>query len=209
MTEVFGVILAGGGGTRLGGVRKAELRIGGRRLIDRAADIFRGRVSELTVSTPAEFASYCPTGVVQIPDARAERQGPLAGLRAAAQYFSGRATPEAVLIFLAVDTPFAPADYVDRLLVAVSERDAAVSTWDGAPYPTDSAFRLSALLSGIDSVPETAGPKAILRMLGATEVEWSSCYREDPLANLNTLSDLIALQRRALRASPASLRQDR
>jgi len=201
VTEVFGVILAGGGGTRLGGVRKAELRIGGRRLIDRAADIFRGRVSELTVSTPAEFVGYCPEGVVQIPDARLERQGPLAGLRAAAQYFCERANPEAVLIFLAVDTPFAPNDYVERLLAAASEKGAAVSTWHGAPYPTDSAIRLSALLSGIDSVPETAGPKAILRGLDAMEVEWSNRYGEDPLANLNTLSDLIALQRRALRAS--------
>lgn len=209
MTEVFGVILAGGGGTRLGEVRKGDIRIGGRRLIDRAVDVYRGRVSKIAVSTPVGFAGYCPAGVVQIPDARSDRLGPLAGLRAAAQFFSGRATPEAVLIFLAVDTPFAPADYVDRLTAAVSERDAAVSTWHGAPYPTDSAIRLSALVSRIDSVPETAGPKAILRMLGATEVEWSSCYREDPLANLNTLSDLIALQRRALCASQVPLRQDR
>jgi len=207
VTEVHGVILAGGGGTRLGGVRKAEIRIGGKRLIDRAADVFRGQVSKIAVSTPAGFSGYRPEGVTPIPDARLGTEGPLAGLRAAAQYFSKRTLSDSILIFLAVDTPFAPTEYVDRLVSALSARDAAVATWRGAPYPTDSAFRLSALVAGIEAVPDTAGPKAILRRLDAAEVEWSDECSEDPFVNLNTLSDLIALQHRALRPSPPSLRQ--
>ncbi|MFN4211385.1 MAG: NTP transferase domain-containing protein, partial [Devosia sp.] len=38
MTLPHAVIIAGGRGERLGGVRKADLRLGGRRLVDRVAD---------------------------------------------------------------------------------------------------------------------------------------------------------------------------
>ncbi|KQT51522.1 hypothetical protein ASG47_01085 [Devosia sp. Leaf420] len=207
MTKVFGIILAGGSGTRLGGVRKADIRIGGKRLIDRATGVFRGRVSEIAVSAPADFAGDELGDAVLIRDGERERRGPLAGLTAAARHFADRASPADILVFLAVDTPFAPDDYVDRLTQEAEARGSALAIWGNALYPTNSAFRLSHLLSGLESVAPTAGPKAILNLLDAQTVDWSDRCSEDPFANLNTLADLIALQRRALRDLNVLVRQ--
>ncbi|MDV3251040.1 molybdenum cofactor guanylyltransferase [Devosia sp. BK] len=207
MTKVFGIILAGGSGTRLGGVRKADIRIGGKRLIDRATGVFRGQVSKIAVSAPVDFAGDELGDAVLIRDGERERRGPLAGLTAAAHHFADRASPADILVFLAVDTPFAPDDYVYRLTQEAEARGSALATWGNALYPTNSAVRLSHLLSGLESVAPTAGPRAILNLLEAQTLDWSDRCSEDPFANLNTLADLIALQRRALRDLDAVVRQ--
>ena len=194
MSRVFGLILTGGEGSRLGGVRKADLRIGGVRLLDRVASVFEGEVTELLVASGQE-------GVVGphtcIPDESTTRMGPLAGIRAAVRYLETRAEAEDVLVSVAVDTPFLPQNYVVRLRNAAAATRAAYAAWGENIYPTNSAWQLGALRDALEETSESAGPKAILRKLGATAVDWSAESATDPFSNLNTLNDLIALQRRA------------
>jgi len=96
-----------------------------------------------------------------------------------------------------VDTPFLPRNYVMRLRNAATEPGAAYAAWGENIYPTNSAWQFGALRDALEETSESAGPKAILRKLGATAVDWSAESATDPFSNLNTLNDLIALQRRA------------
>lgn len=194
MRGVFGLILAGGEGSRLGGVRKAGLRIGGVPLLERVASAIASDVSELLIASGQEdtLGSY-----TCIRDESATQMGPLAGIRTAVRYLEMRAEPEDVLISVAVDTPFLPPDYVKRLKSAAAETGAAYAAWGENIYPTNSAWRLNALRDALEDADESAGPKAILRELGATPVDWTKESANDPFANINALDDLIALQRRA------------
>nr|WP_282567953.1 molybdenum cofactor guanylyltransferase [Devosia oryzisoli] len=183
------MILAGGAGERLGGVRKAELRVGGKRLVDRVAGRLAAHAEVLlAVRHPAPRAPALST----INDNLAFG-GPMAGIAAALEVLSDRPDDDIVLT-VAVDTPFLPADYGARLLVPLfqSSSEAAAAGWRDQWYPTNAAYRLGALRRR----PLPDRPRRLLEALGAASVAWDEQPR-NPFANLNTVDDLIDLQRQA------------
>lgn len=189
-----GVILAGGAGSRLGQVRKANLRIAGNSMIERVAMRFRELEPPLIISTGGDTHSFDAFGL-SVPDLDQPLAGPLAGLIAAANYFSSRVAPQTILISVAVDTPFLPADYVPRLLAEIeSGAPAAFAGWKHNFYPTNAAWRLSDL--AIAKGGKHNSPRSLLQALGASRVDWSDTHKLDPFANLNGLDDLIALAKR-------------
>ena len=196
MSRVFGLVLAGGEGSRLGGVRKADLRIGGMRLVQRVATVFEGKTTETFIASGQ--ADMSGLALTSIRDESGEPKGPLAGIRAAVRHLEQRIDPDDLLVTAAVDTPFLPPDYIERLGNAAVKTGAAFAAWGESIYPTNSAWRLAALRHALEDTSESAGPKAILRQLGATRVDWSADASADPFANINTLDELIALQRRAI-----------
>ncbi|KRA99834.1 hypothetical protein ASD83_04885 [Devosia sp. Root685] len=197
MSRIFGLILAGGEGSRLGGVRKADLRIGGVRLLQRVAGAFEGKVAELFVASGQIDVS--DLALTSLRDESAISTGPLAGIRAAVRHLEKTFDSGDMLVSVAVDTPFLPPDYVERLSQAAAKTGAAYAAWGESIYPTNSAWQLTALSDALEATSESAGPKAILHKLGAARVDWSANAAVDPFANINTLDDLIALQRRAIR----------
>ena len=111
MPEDFdAIILAGGRGSRLGGVSKADLIVGGVRLLDRVL----GAVTD-AASTVAVGRVEVPDGVlVTLEDPPGT--GPAAGLVAG---LDAIATPAPWTLILACDLPDAPAA-VDALRAAAS-----------------------------------------------------------------------------------------
>jgi len=196
---VFAVILAGGSGSRLGQVRKADLRVGGRTLLQRVIDQLGLSHETLLVSTGRDGANG---GFgIGLTDLDLPIGGPLAGLIAAASHIRETAQPDTILLSVAVDTPFLPDNFVPRLVDALSGgARAAQASWRGNIYPTNAAWRVSDLASlperiGAGTAPRSA--KALLAELGAVEVDWADACDVDPFANLNTMEDLIGLSRRA------------
>ena len=195
-----GVIIAGGEGTRLGGVLKSELVVGGVRLIDRVAArledcspllVMHGRHEAGRLSVPA--------GAVTVPDLASDYGGPLAGLAAAVEWL-GHAGWSGDLVLSAVDAPFLPADYVPRLLEALARAPAAIASAGGQPYPANSAWRLAAIADLPDAVRAGTAPRSLKRLaekLGAASVSWPIGPAGDPFANANTPEELAALDARA------------
>lgn len=184
------LILAGGRGSRLGGVRKAELRLGGSTLLDRVIARLPPLPTPLLIATGPDPALNYPGGI-NLADQHADPGGPMAGLLAAIRYL-GTASDE-LLVTVAVDTPFLPADFVARL--TATKASAAEAGWRGNFYPTNAAYRLSALAGVLAEPP--ASPRQLLAALGARRIDWADAAGEDPFANLNDLADLVALRRRA------------
>lgn len=198
---IHSVVLTGGEGTRLGSIRKADLRLGGVRLIDRVAIRLAPANGQLLVSVgPSTLAA--PPGLIGIVDRVGDPGGPLAGILAAAHQLATTAGPDDILVSVAVDTPFLPEDYVSKLVAPVAAgARAAVAAWQGSLYPTNAAWRLDTLRPFLDDGPSTSpirSPKRLLESLDATIVEWAACSSENPFANLNTLKDLVLLARRAI-----------
>ncbi|WP_062299208.1 molybdenum cofactor guanylyltransferase [Demequina maris] len=142
------IIVAGGRGSRLGGVSKPALVVGGRTLLDRALDAVAGAAGVVVVGGPrAEGARW----TVEQP----EGSGPAAAVAAGVAELARDRRPAPVTVVLGVDTPRA-GDAVPALLaVAGPERGAWLVDAEGfaqqllAAYPTPAlAARCSADLAG-------------------------------------------------------------
>lgn len=103
-----GVILAGGGATRYGGIPKGLERVGGKRIIDRVADALRASADDLLLLANDPRADEWLPGVRVAADVR-QGEGSLGGLHAALARAGG-----AVLV-VAWDMPFVSAPLLQRL----------------------------------------------------------------------------------------------
>ena len=208
MSPVAAVILAGGRGERLGGAIKSELRVGGQRLLDRVLGVL-ATCSPILVAhgqlQPELLA--LPAGVEPIADLPGEYAGPLAGVAAAIEALKRLDHPPIHLIAAAVDSPLLPADYVSRLLEGVGEADAAVASYGGQIYPTNSIWRLAAFADLTDRIAAGTSPHSLKRLAleaGGREIAWAQDADGDPFSNVNTPEDLAMLELRAARQNPKS-----
>lgn len=127
MREPAGLILAGGRGTRMGGVAKADLLLGGERLLDLCIDRLDPQVSAIAVNSNAAVKSPFPV----VSDTLKGHLGPLAGILAGLEWAHEKGHDHVVSV--AVDTPFFPCDLVPHLLMASTETGFAIcATSDGA-----------------------------------------------------------------------------
>ena len=142
--RLHAIVLAGGGGRRLGGASKADLDIAGRRLLERVLTGLDGVVDGLRVVV-APPSVRVPRGVLRTLE-DPPHGGPLAGIGAGMDALgavagSASAADERVLV-VSVDTPGVAR--LARLLVAAMDRAEArreepAPGWDGTP-PRGRAF---------------------------------------------------------------------
>lgn len=199
MNLVHAVIIAGGEGQRLGGVRKADLRIAGVRQIDRVIAALGPVARPILVSTGPEHRRIeMPAGCAALPDLDAPHGGPLAGLAAAVDRLGRGGITQGLLVSVAVDTPFLPADFVPRLEAALGAAPAAFAAWGQDFYPPNAIWRVESLQGLPASIIDGTAPaslKALQRELIAVRVDWAEDAEANPFLNINTVADLIALQR--------------
>jgi len=202
--NVYAAVLSGGAGSRLGQVRKGEIRLDGQTLLRRVVRRLPIEQANLLISTGPGPAASSAAGTA-LPDLDGPLGGPLAGIVAAVAYLRERAPADAILLSVAVDTPFIPDDFVPRLVAPLTSGAAAAQAfWRGNAYPTNAAWSLSALRDlpeRISSNKTINSPKALLAQLEAAKVDWGDSHSDNPFANLNTPADLVALARRCRQSS--------
>ncbi|WMT88648.1 NTP transferase domain-containing protein [Pelagibacterium sp. 26DY04] len=196
--QIIGLILAGGGGQRLGGVRKDDVRLGNVRLFDHVRRRLAPQCAALLLSV--EAGRNAEDGdVVVLPDSPDGLAGPAAGLLAGAKWCAERA-PGALLVSVSVDTPFFPADFVSRALeLLAAECGCLVGAYDGRDYPTNALWRPDHLLAHLVTIPPAPrGPRLrdIQSALGARHLDYADGVAANPFAGINQLSDLLALDLR-------------
>ncbi|HTN64472.1 MAG TPA: molybdenum cofactor guanylyltransferase [Devosia sp.] len=199
MSLPYALIIAGGDGQRLGGVRKAELRIGGQRLIDRVTARLGAVASPLLVATG--HGRLPPGDHIGVADLNAEFGGPLAGLAAAVDWLAARGITNGLIASAAVDTPFLPQNFIATMAQALGPHPAIFAAWGAAFYPPNALWQISALAALPAQIRAGTAPKslkALLAEIGAARQDWQPACPLDPFDNLNTLADLIRLQRRAI-----------
>jgi molybdopterin-guanine dinucleotide biosynthesis protein A len=197
MSAFHAVVLAGGEGRRLGGVRKADLRVGGAPLIDRVTRVLGGAERPLLISTgPLGREWPLPPGFKGVSDLARSGGGPMAGLVATVATLKSRGIVGGLLVSVAVDTPFLPSDFVPRLVDGLGPAPAAYACWNGSFYPTNAVWRLDAIHDLPERQGEIGSLKSLHESLGAQRVAWDE-LPEDPFANVNTPQDLLAMEARA------------
>jgi len=112
--RIFGVILAGGKGRRMGGADKALLSLAGRPLLAHVLDRLEPQVEQVLISANGDPSRFAAFGCELVPDAAP--QGPLSGILAA--LIRAKALGATHLVSTPVDTPFLPGDLTPQLLLA-------------------------------------------------------------------------------------------
>mgnify|MGYP002776134465 FL=1 len=121
--QVDALILAGGRGSRMGGVDKGLQRLNGQALVEHALARLRqqagGRLGAIMVNANRHLDDYRALGLAVWPDALADFPGPLAGFLAGLEHGS-----RPWLLTVPCDSPRFPLDLLERLAQA-AEREGA------------------------------------------------------------------------------------
>lgn len=190
--RIFGLILAGGLGRRMGGVDKALLPLAGRPLLRHVIDRLAPQVDGLLLSAngpPERFAAF---GLPVLPDTLPDHPGPLAGVLAGLDHLAAAAPNVAWMASVPADAPFIPEDLVRRLRDACSAAEAplAHAASAGRAHPVIALWPVRLRHALRDYL--AAGERRVGRFLadnGAVAVAWD-CTRSDPFLNVNTPEEL-------------------
>jgi molybdopterin-guanine dinucleotide biosynthesis protein A len=120
--EITGVVLAGGRGSRMGGLDKGLQNHRGMPLALHALLRLQPQVGALLVNANRNLGAYEALGSPVVPDPIGDYQGPLVGFLAGLEQC---ATPW--LVTVPCDTPNFPTDLVARLAAAVQAQDAELA----------------------------------------------------------------------------------
>lgn len=125
MTEVLGVILAGGRATRMGGGDKGLRQVAGQALINHVIARLAPQVAGMALNANGDPARFAALGLPVIADSLPDHPGPLAGVLAGLDWAAGQGAR--AIVTVAADTPFFPTDLVPRLQGAASPSGLALA----------------------------------------------------------------------------------
>lgn len=198
-TESIAVaILAGGGGTRIGGGKPLRL-LGGVPLIERALAAARAWSDDVVV-VGRDRAQIGAAAVRFLGDTPGI-EGPLAGLAVALCH--AQDAGHAALLAIPCDSPFLPADLFERLRAALThETGAALAASGGRLHPACGLWRVRSL-AALDAYCATSrrALRGFAEQVGFATATWPETP-VDPFFNVNTPDDLARAE--ALLATPAS-----
>jgi molybdopterin-guanine dinucleotide biosynthesis protein A len=190
--EVTGLILAGGQGSRMGGVDKGLQPFRGRPMVAHAVERLAPQVDEVLVNANRNVEEYARFGSRVVSDEIAGFAGPLAGFERGLAHASG-----ALVATVPCDSPFLPADLVARLRAALerANADLAVAKTGTQAHPVFCLMRRSVHASLTAFL--ASGQRKIDRWYSALAVaEVAFDDEADAFLNINTREELAQLEPR-------------
>ncbi|MHB1194019.1 MAG: molybdenum cofactor guanylyltransferase [Longimicrobiales bacterium] len=183
--RLLGAVLAGGEGRRFGGP-KAEARLGGMSLAERAVALLRQVVEDVVVVSARPMSSS-PAPVV--PD-RVLGAGPLGGLDAALRH-AREGGYEGVLL-LACDLPLLTSSFLERVASGLGSHPAAApARRGGGVEPLCAAYRVEVLGAVQRRLElEDRSLHALFRDVGGHVLPGAAEGGGDPFLNVNTVDEL-------------------
>jgi molybdenum cofactor guanylyltransferase len=190
--DITGLVLAGGRGSRMGGVDKGLQNHHGMPLALHALLRLQPQVGRVMINANRNLGAYESMGAPVWPDSVPDYAGPLAGLLVGLEHCE---TP--YLVTVPCDTPNFPADLVARLAAALAEADAEIAM---ASTLEDGALRAQPVFCLLKAELS----ESLLRFLSGGERKvdrWTAQHRcidvrfddADAFFNANTLDELRRL----------------
>jgi molybdopterin-guanine dinucleotide biosynthesis protein A len=179
----FALILAGGRGSRLGGVDKAFVELNGQPLIACLLARLRPQAERIAISANSDATRFDAFALDVLPDGALAGYGPLAGVATGLQWAEQQGAES--LVTLPVDTPFIPLDLLERLSPATS-----VAVYRGRQHHLVAHWQVSAL-PGLLRFLQTGAPfkvRDFLSLCAARQIDFEA--EADPFLNINTPEDL-------------------
>ena len=134
--EITGLVLAGGRGSRMGGVDKGLQNFNGMPLALHTMLRLQAQTGQLMINANRNLAAYESFGAPVWPDVLADYAGPLAGFLTGLEHCG---TP--YLVTTPCDTPLFPLDLVVRLAQALEREQAEIAMAAGRDADPPAAVR--------------------------------------------------------------------
>jgi len=137
MSDVLGVLLAGGQARRMGGGDKSLLELSGRPLLSHAIERIRPQVGRLILNANGDPDRFEHFGLPIVADRIEGFAGPLAGVLTGMEWAAEQDDAPIWIATFATDAPFIPGDLVARLVAAVNSKgaDMACAQSAGRTHP--------------------------------------------------------------------------
>lgn len=196
--RTLGLILAGGRGTRMGGVDKGLLPFRGLPLAQHALRRLAPQVGSCVINANRHLERYAQFGVPVYPDSLADYAGPLAGFLCGLAHCS---TPW--LLTVPCDTPLFPLDLAQRLAAAFDDPATQIAM---ASAPEDGSEPRAQPVFSLMRVELLESLVAFTQAGGRKIDRWTEQHQtvlvpfDQPgddaraFANTNTLAELHALE---------------
>lgn len=203
--EITGLILAGGRGSRMGGVDKGLQNFNGMPLALHTLMRLGPQVESVMVNANRNLSAYESFGASVWPDASADFAGPLSGFLVGLE----RAETPYVLT-VPCDTPRLPLDLAERLAEALLREDADIAM--AAAPETDAHGQTQVRTQPVFCLMKIELSESLVKFThaGGRKIDtWTAQHKtvivpfdaegDDPLAfaNVNTLTELQALENAA------------
>lgn len=193
ISNISGVVLAGGVNSRFNGMVKAKIVIGRKTIIARTSDILRNIFSEiiLVTNSPEEFVEFPEFKFVSD---EIQNRGPLGGIHAALKATSG----EAVFIF-AGDMPFIDEEIITILINSYTEHKCEILIPKTGDFiePLHSIYS-KAILQNVEKFLEANNKNAVREFIKGVNTYYlpleSSEKTRKAFTNINYPEDLPDLE---------------
>ncbi len=197
MTEpVVGILLAGGRSSRMGGGDKCLRMFGDKPLLARIIERLAPQVSAMVISANGDPSRFAAFGLPVVADSIAGFAGPLAGIHACLAWVKDNRPGTRYAVTVATDTPFLPADLVQRFLAARTAAPSLLVARSGAGvHPVIGLWPVS-LAAALEASLAQGARKAQTwtKDHGAIEVPFPDVTagekRIDPFLNINAPDQL-------------------
>ena len=191
--KITGVVLAGGQGSRMGGVDKGLQEFRGKPMVAHALERLHPQVDEILINANRNAEAYARFGHRVIADEIEGFAGPLAGFERGLAHASGD-----LVVTVPCDSPFLPHDLVARLREGLEREEAqvAVATTGDQAHPVFCLMRRDVHESLRQFL--ASGQRKIDRwypQLRATLVAFDD--EADAFMNINTREELAGLEPKA------------
>ncbi len=192
--QITGLVLAGGRGSRMGGIDKGLQLLAGRPLVAHALARLAPQVGALLVNANRHLDLYAAFGHPVLRDGLAEQPGPLAGMLAG---LDACTTP--YMATVPCDSPLFPLDLVARLAAALQDGAARVAIAatrhaDGTVQPQPVFCLLHHSVRDSLATFAASGQRSVERWAAAEGGVQAVCDNVAAFVNANTLQELAALQ---------------
>ena len=194
--DVVGIVLAGGRSSRMGGDDKSLKLLGGKTLVARVVDRLTPQVSALAINANGDPARFAPFGLPVLADSVTGYAGPLAGVHAGLAWAQRTHPTVRYAVTVATDTPFFPADLVQRFLAELPDGQTPLVARSAAGVHPVIGLWPVALAPALEAALEQGMRKAgdFAKQRGAIEVSFPPVAlggkSVDPFFNINRPEDL-------------------
>jgi molybdopterin-guanine dinucleotide biosynthesis protein A len=193
----LGVLLAGGLARRMGGGDKPLRAIAGRTILERVVERVAPQCDGLVLNANGDPARFADTGLTVVADDVPDFAGPLAGVLAGLDWAAANRPEIAWILTAAADTPFLPADLVERLHAArvTAGAELACAETGGQRHNVDALWPVS-LREPLRAALVEEGLRRVDRFTARYRLATAEWPTEpvDPFFNANTPEDMIAAE---------------
>ncbi len=199
MSDIAGIVLAGGLSTRMGGQDKCLLELDGQTLLQRAALRLAPQVGAIAINANSRHAGYMQPGLPVVRDSFTGFAGPLAGVLSGMEWAQSVGANHVVTV--AADTPFFPNNLVQVMQNALANNAGkiVIAQTPNAKgrffnHPTFGLWPVNlqddlrrALQGGMRKVIQWADPHVVINAAFSTDPY-------DPFFNVNSPEDFLEAQ---------------